>query len=57
LPAAISSLYAYFNPIVAMIVAAIFLKEQLTLSILFGTIITLIGVYIVNRSVKKEIKV
>jgi len=57
LPAAISSLYAYFNPIVAMIVAAIFLKEQLTLSILFGTIITLIGVYIVNKSVKKEIKV
>ena len=34
LPAAISSLYAYVNPIVAMVVAAIVLKEKFTINIL-----------------------
>jgi drug/metabolite transporter (DMT)-like permease len=54
LPVAISSLYAYINPIVAMIIAAILLKEKLTISIVIGTIITLIGVYLVNYSVRRE---
>jgi drug/metabolite transporter (DMT)-like permease len=54
LPVAISSLYAYINPIVAMIIAAILLKEKLTVSIVIGTIITLIGVYLVNYSVRRE---
>ena len=54
LPVAISSLYAYVNPIVAMIIAAILLKEKLTVSIVIGTIITLIGVYLVNYSVRRE---
>lgn len=54
LPVAISSLYAYINPIVAMIIAAILLKEKLTVSIVIGTIITLIGVYLVNYSVRRD---
>ena len=54
LPVAISSLYAYVNPIVAMIIAAILLKEKLTVSIVIGTIITLIGVYLVNYSVRRD---
>ena len=54
LPVAISSLYAYVNPIVAMIIAAIILKENLTISIVIGTIITLIGVYLVNYSVRRD---
>ena len=54
LPVAISSLYAYVNPIVAMIIAAIILKEKLTISIVIGTIITLIGVYLVNYSVRRD---
>ena len=54
LPVAISSLYAYVNPIVAMIIAAILLKENLTISIVIGTIITLIGVYLVNYSVRRD---
>lgn len=54
LPVAISSLYAYVNPIVAMIIAAILLKENLTISIFIGTIITLIGVYLVNYSVRRD---
>lgn len=57
LPAAISSLYAYINPLVAMVVAAWVLGEKLTLNILWGAIVTLIGVYLVNYSIKKSRKV
>ena len=55
LPTVISSLYAYINPLVAMIVGAILLHEKLTPFILIGAAITLTGVYLVNRSLK-EIK-
>ena len=53
LPTAIASLYAYINPIIAMIVGSILLDEPFTLNLLFGAVITLVGVYIVNYSVKK----
>lgn len=54
LPAAISSLYAYINPLVAMITAAIVLNEKLTMNILWGAIVTLAGVFMVNYSIKKS---
>lgn len=54
LPAAISSLYAYINPIVAMLIGAVLLREKLTINILIGTIITIVGVYIVNHSMKEK---
>ncbi len=54
LPAAISSLYAYINPIIAMVIGAIILSEQLTIDLLIGTIITLAGVYLVNHSMKEK---
>lgn len=54
LPAAIASLYAYLNPFVAMIFAAIILNEKLTLHILWGSVLTLTGVYLVNFSIKKN---
>lgn len=54
LPAAVASLYAYVNPIVAMITASILLNEKLTATIMIGTIITLIGVFMVNYSVKRD---
>ena len=54
LPSAISSLFAYVNPIVAIITASILLDEKLTVTILIGTVITLIGVYLVNYSVRKD---
>jgi drug/metabolite transporter (DMT)-like permease len=57
LPAAISSLYAYINPLVAMIVAAFVLNEHLTINILWGSIVTLIGVYLVNLSSKRRQKI
>lgn len=57
LPAAISSLYAYINPLVAMVTASIVLNEKLTINILWGAIVTLIGVFLVNYSIKKSAKV
>jgi drug/metabolite transporter (DMT)-like permease len=57
LPAAIASLYAYFNPLVAMLLAALILDEKLTLNILWGAIVTLIGVYLVNYSIKRREKI
>jgi len=54
LPAAVSSLYAYINPLVAMVTAAIVLHEKLTIYILWGAIVTLIGVFLVNYSIKRN---
>jgi drug/metabolite transporter (DMT)-like permease len=54
LPAAVSSLYAYINPLVAMVTAAIVLHEKLTVYILWGAIVTLAGVFMVNYSIKRS---
>ncbi len=54
LPAAIASLYAYINPIVAMITGYLLLSEKLTINILIGTAITIFGVYLVNHSLKEK---
>lgn len=54
LPAAIASLYAYINPIVAMITGYLLLSEKLTVNILIGTAITIFGVYLVNHSLKEK---
>lgn len=54
LPAALFSLYAYFNPLVAMLVAGWLLNEPLNINIFWGAIVTLAGVYLVNYSIKKQ---
>lgn len=56
LPVAVASLYAYINPLVAMIVAAILLHEKLTVYILWGSVVTLLGVFLVNYSIRREQK-
>ncbi len=56
LPTAIASLYAYINPLVAMVLAAVILDEKLTLNILWGAIVTLTGVFLVNYSIKRDNK-
>jgi drug/metabolite transporter (DMT)-like permease len=53
LPAAVASLYAYINPIVAFICGAIFINEHISANILTGAAITLAGVFLVNYSIKK----
>lgn len=60
LPPALFSLYAYFNPLVAIVTAGLLLKEKMNLNILWGAIVTLLGVFLVNysiRSNKKQITV
>jgi drug/metabolite transporter (DMT)-like permease len=49
LPMTIVSLYAYVNPIVAVIMGWIFLHEKLNLKIGIAILITIAGIYIVNR--------
>ena len=54
LPVAVASLYAYINPLVAMITAAIVLREKLTINIVWGAIVTLAGVFMVNYSIRRN---
>ena len=54
LKSSIASLYAYINPIVAIWVGSIILDEQMTWNNIVGSVITLIGVYLVNKSLKDQ---
>jgi drug/metabolite transporter (DMT)-like permease len=54
LPAEVNSIYAYINPIVAVILGAIIFGEPLTLYIAIGGFIVLIGLYLVNKAVRKK---
>jgi drug/metabolite transporter (DMT)-like permease len=53
LPATQVSVYAYINPIVAVIFGWLLLAEKMNLVMLLGMLITLGGVYIVNHESKK----
>lgn len=54
LPVALASLYAYINPLVAMLVGAWVLNEKLTLYIFWGAVVTLSGVFLVNYSIRRR---
>ena len=54
LPTALASIYAYINPIVAVLLGALLLNEKLTIFIGIGGAITIAGVYLVNNSLKKK---
>ncbi len=53
LPAEISSIYAYINPIVAILLGTIIFGEPLTMAIAMGGGVTLCGLYLVNYSIRK----
>ncbi|HEX5668066.1 MAG TPA: EamA family transporter [Chitinophagaceae bacterium] len=53
LPPAQASVYAYINPIVAVIIGSILNDEKLNIIIAAGTIVTILGVYLVNTGFKK----
>lgn len=53
LPAHISSVYAYINPIVAVLLGTIIFNEPLTTAIAIGGAVTLFGLYLVNYSIRK----
>ena len=50
LPSTKVASFVYLIPVFSIIIGRIFLKEQITLSIVFGAALLLAGVYIVNRS-------
>jgi len=54
LKSSIASLYAYINPIVAIWVGSLLLNEHMTWNNIVGSIITLVGVYLVNKSLKDQ---
>src|SRR5690606_428590 len=56
LPVGIVTLYAYVNPLVAVILGYFWLQEKLTLYTLFAFIAIVSGVYIVNYGYKRQQK-
>lgn len=54
LPAEVSSVYAYINPIVAVILGSFIFDEPLTIMIAVGGTVTLFGLYLVNRTMRKK---
>ncbi|HLG39398.1 MAG TPA: EamA family transporter, partial [Chitinophagaceae bacterium] len=52
LPTAQVSVYAYINPIVAVLLGAVIFSENLSIFIAIGGLVTLFGVYLVNRTFK-----
>lgn len=53
LPTEQVSIYAYINPVVAVLLGWMLFGERLTIFILIGTLITLYGVYLVNKIASK----
>ncbi|CAL1517502.1 putative inner membrane transporter YedA [Chitinophaga sp. MM2321] len=54
LPPSLVSVYAYINPIVAVLLGWIILKEDLTWLMGFCSLVTIIGVYLVNNAFNKN---
>jgi drug/metabolite transporter (DMT)-like permease len=53
LPPTQVSMYAYINPVVAVVAGWLLLSEKMNVNMISGTLITLAGVYLVNREFKK----
>ncbi len=53
LPPTQVSVYAYINPIVAVLLGWLLLSEKMNVHMILGTIVTLGGIYLVNRETKK----
>lgn len=56
LPAAISTVYSYINPIIAVLLGALIFGETLNSAIAIGGSVTLFGLYLVNYSLRKARK-
>jgi drug/metabolite transporter (DMT)-like permease len=54
LPPALVSIYAYINPIVAVALGWSLLNERMNSNMLLGMLITLGGVFVVNREFRKQ---
>ena len=56
LPPEVSSIYAYMNPVVAVLLGSIMFGESLSISIALGGAVTLFGLYLVNKSLRHNRK-
>lgn len=54
LPTELSSIYAYINPIVAILLGSMIFGEPLTVAIALGGAVTLGGLYMVNYAMRKN---
>ena len=54
LPTPLVAVYAYINPIIAVILGTLIANEKMTIFIAIGGIITICGVYLVNNSLRKK---
>lgn len=53
LPHALASIFAYVNPLVAIMLGSWILREPLSIHIIYGSLITLAGIFLVNLSSRK----
>jgi drug/metabolite transporter (DMT)-like permease len=53
LPTEQASIYAYINPVVAVLLGALIFDEKVTAILIAGGTVTLYGVYLVNKAFKK----
>jgi drug/metabolite transporter (DMT)-like permease len=56
LPTEQASIYAYINPVVAVLFGAMIFDEKLTIPLVIGGVVTLLGVYLVNKAFKKPVE-
>ncbi|MBS1916297.1 MAG: EamA family transporter [Bacteroidetes bacterium] len=54
LPTEQVSIYAYMNPVVAVIISALIFREPFTIYMIIGGLTTLLGVYMINEAFRKE---
>ncbi len=55
LPTSLASLYAYTNPIVAVLLGVIIFHEKLNIYVAVGGAVTIAGVYLVNDSFRRKV--
>ena len=53
MPATIVSTYAYINTVVAVVMGWLWLNEQLTMEMFAGVLVTLSGLWLVNKGMNK----
>lgn len=54
LPTEQASIYAYINPVVAVVLGSLIFDEKLTIFIAIGGAITLLGVHLINQAYRKK---
>ena len=55
LPTSQASIYAYINPVVAVLLGAAIFNERLNIYVAIGGAVTILGVYLVNDSFKRKL--